>query len=160
MAYDLADILRQRGYRITPQRELILDAIAQHGDHLTAEEVLDRVHVHARAINAATIYRTLDFLVREGLATRTSFEHGRIIYATHQHGPHIHLVCRGCQHVFEINSTRLTQLTSLIAAETGFQIDMHHGSLAGWCAACQAQATSASTYPEEGNTGGYDDDMA
>lgn len=137
MAHALSDILRQRGHRITPQREMILDAIAHHGEHITAEDVLEVVQTRSRAINVATIYRTLDFLVREGLATRTSFANGRNIYATHQHGSHIHLVCRSCHQVYEVSSTKLADLAERIATETGFQLDLHHGSLAGWCAACQ-----------------------
>ncbi|NJK81722.1 MAG: transcriptional repressor [Chloroflexaceae bacterium] len=145
MAHSLADVLRQRGHRITPQREMILDAIANHGEHITAEEVLDVVHIRSQAVNIATIYRTLDFLAQEGLVTRTSFENGRLIYTTHRHGPHIHLVCRSCQQVFEISSDKLADLAGIIAAETGFHIDMHHGSLAGWCAECHIQAATLHT---------------
>jgi Fur family ferric uptake transcriptional regulator len=149
MAHGLADTLRQRGHRITPQREMILDAITHHDEHITAEAVLTVVHTRSQAINVATVYRTLDFLVREGLATRTSFENGRIIYATHHHGPHIHLVCRGCQRVAEISSDHLMSLAEQIATETGFQLDLHHGSLAGWCAACQEAASSSGSHSDE-----------
>lgn len=147
MAGTISDILRQRGYRITPQREMILDAIADYGEHITAEAVLVMVRPRSRAINAATIYRTLDFLVQEGLATRTSFENGRVIYATHRHGSHIHLVCRSCERVFEVDAAKFSDLFAIIAAETGFQIDMHHGSLAGWCQQCRTQEVHQSTDP-------------
>lgn len=137
MTQRLSDILRQRGHRITPQREMILDAVGQHQGHITAEAVLDVVRTRSQAINSATIYRTLDFLVREGLATRVSFEQGRTIYAMHEHGAHLHLVCRGCGQVLDVPAAQLVELAAAVLVETGFQIDMHHGALAGWCSACR-----------------------
>ncbi|MCJ7717374.1 MAG: transcriptional repressor, partial [Anaerolineales bacterium] len=56
----IIDNLRQRGYRITPQREMIIEAIAHSPQHITAEEISEKLQEHTRAINIATVYRTLD----------------------------------------------------------------------------------------------------
>ncbi len=61
-------VLRERGYRITPQREMVVEVIAHNGRHMTADEVLTEVRKRTRAVNVATVYRTLDLLVEEGLA--------------------------------------------------------------------------------------------
>ncbi len=50
-------------------------------------------------MNIATVYRTLELLVEQGLASRIDLGEERVIYATYQHGPHIHLVCRQCGQV-------------------------------------------------------------
>jgi Fur family transcriptional regulator, ferric uptake regulator len=130
------EALYQRGYRITPQREIIIQTIAHSGRHMTAEEVHAVVHTRAHAINIATVYRTLDFLVKEGLSTRLDLGSGKTVYATAKHGPHIHLVCRQCGAVIEATHELLAPLQQHIQQQYGFQADLHHISLAGLCAAC------------------------
>jgi Fur family ferric uptake transcriptional regulator len=99
--------LRNRGYRITPQREMIIQAIAHSPEHITAEEIAQQLQEHTQAINIATIYRTLELLWQEGLACRNDLSEGKIVFATFEHGPHIHLVCRKCNKVIDgDNETR------------------------------------------------------
>jgi Fur family ferric uptake transcriptional regulator len=134
------ETLRQRGYRITPQREMIIEAIAaQSSHHITAEMVFDLVRHRTSAMNIATVYRTLDCLVREGLASRTDLGDGQITYATARHGPHIHLVCRQCGCVIEADLEPATLLCDYFQQEHGFAIDLHHFSLSGVCAECQSE---------------------
>ncbi|HTP11242.1 MAG TPA: transcriptional repressor, partial [Anaerolineae bacterium] len=61
-AADFADQLHAQGYRLTPQRQMILEAVRQADDHITPEEVYKAVHRRNPAVSRATIYRTLDFL--------------------------------------------------------------------------------------------------
>ncbi len=86
--------LRNLGYRITPQREMIIEALAHSSHHMTAEEIYAQVHERTRAVNIATIYRTLDLLVEQGMASRAGLQDGRVVYAASNHGSHLHLVCR------------------------------------------------------------------
>jgi len=68
--HTIIDELRKRGFRITPQREMIINAVAHNPQHITAEEVSERLQEHTQAINIATVYRTLDLLWQEGFACR------------------------------------------------------------------------------------------
>jgi len=129
--------LRQRGYRITPQRELIVQAIAHSGRHMTAEEVLEAVREHAKAINLATVYRTLDLLVEEGLASRADLGGGRVVYATFRHGPHVHLVCRQCGRVIDADISAFELLFEHIEAEYGFVCHPQHFAIYGLCDECR-----------------------
>jgi Fur family ferric uptake transcriptional regulator len=133
----IIDILRQRGYRITPQREMIIHAISHSPKHITAEEISEILHQHTRAINTATIYRTLDLLWQEGLACRNDLGEGKIVYATFQHGPHIHLVCRKCNRVVDADIQVLNRLGEDLASEYDFQPDLEHFSIFGVCSDCQ-----------------------
>ena len=94
--HTLLEQLRRRGYRITPQREMIIEALAHTQEHQTAEQVHAQVSRHSSAVNLATVYRTLDMLVNEGLANRAAMHTGQAIYTSDLHGPHIHIVCRRC----------------------------------------------------------------
>ncbi len=134
------ETLRQRGYRITPQREMIIQTIAHSGQHMSAEEVSEEVRTRASSVNLATVYRTLDFLVKEGLASRIDLGNGHAVYATAKHGPHLHLSCRQCGVVIEVDQEEIAavsqQLHALLAAQYGFSVDTHHIALPGVCKDC------------------------
>jgi Fur family ferric uptake transcriptional regulator len=128
------------GYRITPQREMIVEAVAHAGGHVTAEEVYDQVKERTRYINLATVYRTLDLLVEKGMASRADLWDGRVVYATMHHGPHIHLICRGCGDIFLADHDLLESLGVQLSSRYDFAADLQHLSIAGLCAGCQAKS--------------------
>ena len=129
--------LRERGHRITPQREMIISALAHDGRHLTADAILEIVQAQTRTISAATIYRTLDFLFEQGLVTRCAGPEGQVIYATLQHGPHIHLICRRCGYEIVDNDCTIAPLASYCEERHGFALDQQHIALFGVCAGCR-----------------------
>jgi Fur family ferric uptake transcriptional regulator len=129
--------LRQRGYRITPQREMIINAVAHSPQHITAEEISEKLQEHTQAINIATVYRTLDLLWQEGFACRNDLSEGKIVYATFQHGPHIHLVCRKCNRVIDADIKVLNSLGEDLISNYQFRPNLDHISIFGICADCQ-----------------------
>jgi Fur family ferric uptake transcriptional regulator len=129
--------LRDKGYRITPQRELIIRAVAHSETHISAEEVHTALQKHTQATNLATVYRTLDLLWEEGLACRNDLGEGRTVYTTLKHGPHIHLVCRCCNAIVEAAPNLLTDLEAALANQHGFSADLQHLSIFGICQYCQ-----------------------
>jgi len=131
--------LRNLGYRITPQREMIVEALAHSPHHVTAEEIYAQVHERAHAVNIATIYRTLDLLVDLGLASRAGLQDGRVVYAAANHGPHLHLVCRACGNAIDASQEMLASLEGQIRQEYGFSADLQHLTIAGLCSSCLSQ---------------------
>lgn len=130
--------LRQRGYRITPQREMIVQALAESGDHVTVEEIFAVVKDRSSAVNIATIYRTLDTLVAEGLINRSNLHSGQAIYTTQLHGPHLHLLCRHCGGTISVTSDLIAPLVEKLREEYTFDADLQHLTLMGVCEICQA----------------------
>jgi Fur family ferric uptake transcriptional regulator len=128
--------LRERGYRMTPQREMIMETLFRTNQHLTAEQIYEELHMRTRALNIATVYRTLDLLVDEGLASRVDLGEDRISYAASLHGPHIHLVCRQCGSVSESDHSLLEPLGKMLLREYGFTADLGHLSITGLCQQC------------------------
>jgi Fur family ferric uptake transcriptional regulator len=131
--------LRNRGYRITPQREMIIQAITHSPTHITAEEIALQLQEYTQAINIATIYRTLDLLWQEGFACRNDLSEGKSVYATIQHGLHIHLVCRKCDRVTEADISVLSALAEKLQEKYGFDPDLDHFSIFGVCSECQVR---------------------
>ena len=117
---------------------MIIESIAHSESHMSAEEIYSKLQTRTRATNIATVYRTLDMLWEEGLACRNDLGSGRIIYATLQHGPHIHLVCRYCSDVMDANPLHLQQLQSELNGRYQFEADLQHISIFGVCSDCQS----------------------
>ncbi|MCK5794208.1 MAG: transcriptional repressor [Anaerolineales bacterium] len=138
----ILEALRQRGYRITPQREMIIQVVSHSPVHITAEEVAGQLREHTQAINIATVYRTLDLLWQEGFALRNDLGEGRIVYSTVLHGPHIHLVCRKCNKVIDADIEILNSLSQDLQSIYNFQSDLDHFSIFGVCSDCQNKGRS------------------
>ncbi|KPL05941.1 hypothetical protein AMJ86_10320 [bacterium SM23_57] len=129
--------LRKKGYRITPQREMIIESIAHSNSHMSAEEVFSELQKRTKATNIATVYRTLEMLWEEGLACRNDLGEGHIVYATLEHGPHIHLICRYCSTVIDADPRVLQPLQERLNSEYRFEADLQHLSIFGVCKGCQ-----------------------
>ena len=78
--WDYVTFLRERGYRMTPQRQIMMDAICEGGGHTTLPEIFERVQRKAPAINQATVYRTLHFLLNMGLIVKAEIAPGETVY--------------------------------------------------------------------------------
>ncbi|MCJ7703559.1 MAG: transcriptional repressor [Anaerolineales bacterium] len=131
--------LRKKGYRITPQREMIIKMVAHSETHMSADEIFAGLQKNTPATNIATVYRTLDMLWEEGLACRSDLGEGRIVYAAQMHGPHIHLVCRQCNYGMDADPRILKPLREQLEAEYKFAADLQHLSIFGLCVDCQRE---------------------
>jgi len=141
--HTLIEDLRRKGYRLTPQREMIVNIIAHSESHMSADNIYSQVQERTGAVNIATVYRTLDMLVSEGLACRTNLGDGKIIYATREHGPHMHLVCKSCHEVIDAPQDPLTSIGQQLKEQYHFQADLQHISFFGLCGECQERNTIA-----------------
>lgn len=135
----LARVLHSRGLRMTPQRQLVLDAVSRLG-HATPEQVHAEVQQTADAVNITTIYRTLELLEDLGLVTHTHLSHGAPTYHAADEHPHIHLVCRECGGVVEEDPALLRPVAERLTAAHGFEVDIAHVALFGVCARCGASS--------------------
>ena len=131
--------LRARGYRVTPQRQLVLEAVARL-DHATPEEIGTEVQQTARGVNISTIYRTLELLEQIGMVTHTHLHHGAPTYHLASAGDHVHLVCRDCGRVTEIVPDAIRPLITGLDERYGFETDVGHLTVFGRCAECRASA--------------------
>lgn len=140
---DYQSLLHQRGYRLTPQRQMILDAICESGGHSTTEEILRRVRARSSAVNTATVYRTLNFLVAMRLVEPCDLGGRSVVYEIAAGERHHHLVCRKCGGVATLPQASIDAFFSQIAREQGFLVDSNHLALFGLCPACQDHSRAA-----------------
>jgi Fur family transcriptional regulator, ferric uptake regulator len=124
--------LRERGYRLTPQRELILGAVERLG-HATPDEVLAEVRTHSTAVNASTVYRTLEVLEELGLVRHAHLSDRAPTYHSTSEHEHFHLVCRNCHQVISVDPDVLSTLSERLQADHGFTVDVGHLTIFGTC---------------------------
>ena len=137
--------LRASGRRLTRQRQAIWDVLLADPDqHLSAEDVVDRVRAKLPLVNPSTVYRTLDLLVEEGLVLRTDLGGDRAYYEPAREHPHHHLVCERCGSVAHLHDEALGNLAKRIEKASGYTLGGREISFFGLCPNCRSleEATS------------------
>lgn len=135
---DLSHLLRSAGQRVTAQRLAVLSAFSIPGEHLTAEEIGDRVVTAAPAVNRSTVYRTLERFRDLGLISETDLGGGVRQYQLLDDDRHHHLICHECRHMIEFDDALLDPIRDRIFKEYGFKVGIDHLALFGLCAQCAA----------------------
>jgi Fe2+ or Zn2+ uptake regulation protein len=128
--------LREKGYRLTPQRTLIWEVLRGADGHLTAEEVAVRAQQSMPDVNVSTVYRTLELLVSLDLVVETRLEGSAGYYEVSPEPSHHHFVCRGCGAVEHFGDELLRPVRSELAARGG-EVDEIQVTAFGLCAACR-----------------------
>jgi Fur family transcriptional regulator, ferric uptake regulator len=130
--------LRARGYRLTPQRQLVLEAVDKL-EHSTPDEILGEVRRTAGGINISTVYRTLELLEELGLVSHAHLGHGSPTYHLADRHHHMHLVCRDCTDVIEADLSVAEPFAEHLRETFGFDTDIKHFAIFGRCAECSAR---------------------
>ncbi|WP_024614561.1 Fur family transcriptional regulator [Clostridium sp. Ade.TY] len=137
---ELKENLKEKGYKLTPQRRAIVDTIIKNeGRHLTAEEIYDEVKKDCPEIGLATVYRTVALLEEVNLLSRLDLSDGcsryEIIHQDEEHRHH-HLICNKCNRVFEVEEDLLEELEHRIETKYKFKIQDHSVKFYGICDEC------------------------
>ena len=133
---DISSKLSKLGYRLTPQRMMILSAIENSDDHISAEEIYAQVVAKYSHVNISTVYRTLELLKRLGLVTETDLGEGRVRYHPAGKGHHHHLVCQECGAIIDLDESVLSSVKDILLREYGFIADLRHLAIFGRCVKC------------------------
>lgn len=138
--------LRQKGYRLTPQRRLVLDVLHGSEGHLTAEDILDKIEAVAPGVDKSTVYRTLDLFEQLGLVVKSEHQ-GKYIYHHAEEGLHHHLVCRSCGKIVQCDTDVSEGLQKDLLRRFGFQADLKHLVIHGLCASCRRKPAASARHP-------------
>jgi Fur family ferric uptake transcriptional regulator len=128
--------LRARGYRLTPQRELVLHAVETLG-HATPDEVLAEVRKDSESLNISTVYRSLELLEELGLLRHSHITDRAPTYHAASNPTHLHLVCRECGSVTDVDPAKVAPMAATLADEFDFETDIGHLTVFGRCANCR-----------------------
>jgi Fur family transcriptional regulator, ferric uptake regulator len=133
--------LKEQGLPITQQREAVAQVVFTTTGHLSVEEIEQRLREGAERIGKATIYRTLDLLVKSKLVEEHDFGEGfkRYEHRLSRQPIHEHLICLECGSVTEFRSDEVRDVERRIAAEYGFVPARHRLEIYGICRECRTR---------------------
>ena len=123
-------VLKAKGYKLTPQRKVILDILHHTDAHITADDIYLQVKKRIPGVNRSTVYRTLELLESLELVVKSELGSSHV-YHHAEEGHHHHLVCRNCGRVVDCDEDILIPLESKLAKEYGFTADLHHHVIQG-----------------------------
>ena len=133
--------LKERGVRLTRQRQILLDLIDKSGRHLDAESLFQLAKERDPKLNRVTVYRTLKLLKQGGLIDELDLMHysgDQHFYETRMKQEHAHVICLRCGRIEEFFGEPLQKLRRQIESHFGFEILLARTEIGGYCANCQA----------------------
>ena len=129
-------ILKEKGYRLTPQRQVILEILHQAGSHITVEDIYNRVRVRIPGANKSTVYRTLELLKKLNLVAETNLGGNSVCYHHIEQAHHHHLVCQECGAIIDLDESVVSPFKDTLLREYGFIADLKHLAVFGRCVNC------------------------
>lgn len=136
----IRDSLKERGIRLTRQRQILLDLIDKSGEHLDAERLYSLARQEDPKLNRVTVYRTLKLLKQGGLVDELDLMHlggDQHYYETRMKQEHAHVICLRCGKVEEFFGEPLQRLRRQIEDHFGFNVIIARTEIGGYCSHCQ-----------------------
>ena len=139
--------LKDCGFKLTPQRKVIWEAMEDLSGHVTPQQLYDALSVNHPEIGLVTVYRTLSLFKDVGLICEIDCGDGLFHYTMHdchdadneefEHHHHHHLICTECSSVIELDEIPdIDRITSDLESASGFAITSHKLDFFGVCSDC------------------------
>lgn len=129
-------VLREKGYKLTEQRRLIIEVFNEKPGHYTAQEILGLVREKLAGINFSTIYRNLELLSTLEIINKMNIESGISHYELCGQAHHHHIICKGCGDMKEIDICPYAGLEEEQLKSIGFEATEHKFEIYGYCSKC------------------------
>ena len=118
------------------QRELIRQTVLESEEHLTAEQVYERLKPENTTLSLGTVYRNLNLLAEQGNITRIPVPGGADRFDGINDG-HQHMICRCCGKVVDWPLPKMEEIDNYLREKTGFVVERHDFLAWGRCKDCQ-----------------------
>ena len=134
---ELVGKLREREYRLTPQRLALLRLLAASNGHPSASHLYDQIKEQFPTTSLATVYKTLNVLKELGEVLELGFSDGDNRYDGSKPYPHPHLICIHCHKILDPEVSLAQNLVQEVARSSGYQIVSHRLDFYGICPDCR-----------------------
>lgn len=133
---DYATRLQASNLKATFQRMRIMEVIDQKG-HISLDDIYMKIKAHYPSLSLATIYKNILLMTQKGLLVEVPLESQKSKYELAKEA-HIHLICRQCGEVEDVNLLESTSQTlQQLTQKESFQLEKEQINLYGVCKACQ-----------------------
>ncbi|RKX27125.1 MAG: transcriptional repressor [Candidatus Zixiibacteriota bacterium] len=134
----MRELLKNKGFKLTPQRELIFSIFLEQRDHVSVDELYDEIRKLDSSIGYSTVWRNLKLICKLGLAREINVGDGITRYDQVTHGPHGHLFCVKCKKLVEFSVDKIVGFLDQVAEDKNFQIESFKIEIQGLCDDCRA----------------------
>lgn len=135
MGLTITEILREKGFKVTPQRLAIYKILMETKKHPTAEVIFSELQAQYPTMSLATVYKTIEVLKEMGLVTALNVGEDSFRYDANME-PHIHMICQECSEVIDLFGMDLSVLSVAAEEKSGYQIMEHQVYFYGSCGEC------------------------
>jgi Fur family transcriptional regulator, ferric uptake regulator len=139
---ETSQTLKEKGVRLTRQRQVLLDLIDGSGQHLDAETLYNLARQKDAKLNRVTVYRTLKMLKESGLVDELDLLHkdgDQHYYETKMKREHAHIICLDCGKVEEYFGEPLSKMRKEVEDSLGFAVAVMRTEIGGYCSHCQTK---------------------
>jgi len=129
------EFVRSGKFRLTSQRQAIIDAVFETTKHFTAEELCKWARKRDKSVSRATVYRMLPLLTASGLVREMDFGKDSKVYdPNYADNPnHNHIICQDCNKIIEFDSAKIGELEEELTRRFGFTIKSHRVQIIATC---------------------------
>jgi Fur family transcriptional regulator, ferric uptake regulator len=149
----MREFLKTKGFKTTPQRELIFRTFFEMNRHVSVDELYDRVRREDATVGYSTVWRNMKLICEVGLAAEVNVGDGVTRYDRVTDAPHGHLFCSQCHTLTEFDAGRVMAFLSTVAGEHDFSAEGFKVEIQGCCAKCR-RALEVSKRPATPEAGG------
>ena len=140
----MREFLKTKGYKMTPQRELVFRSFFELGEHVSVDELFDTVREIDSTVGYSTVWRNLKLICEVGLAQEVNVGDGVTRYDRVTRKPHGHLYCVNCKSLREFDLNEVAAKLSNVAKEENFDIDSYKVEIEGVCRSCREKEKKTS----------------
>jgi len=133
----MRELLRTRGFKVTPQRELIFRSFFEMKKHVSVDELYDRVRQKDASVGYSTVWRNMKLICKVGLAEEVNVGDGITRYDHVTDAPHGHLFCLGCKKLVEFDAGSVLDFLTSTAGRHDFAVEGFKIEIQGFCPSCQ-----------------------
>ena len=134
----LKEVLHNEGLKYTQQRQAVWDELRASIEHRDAEEIYLTLKQDGLTVSRATVYRTVDVLVKNNMINKLDIGDGRLRFEYNIDSEHHdHLICTECGKIVEFQNNEIEKLQERIAKKYKFKLLEHNHQLFGICKDCQ-----------------------
>jgi len=131
------EFLKTKGFKMTPQRELIFRSFFELSDHVSVDELYDKVRETDNSIGYSTVWRNLKLICKVGLAEEVNVGDGVTRYDRITKIPHGHLFCLKCKKLTEFNVEQVVGILAQNARDEDFTPESFKIEIQGYCNECR-----------------------
>jgi Fur family ferric uptake transcriptional regulator len=133
----MREFLKTKGFKMTPQRDLIFKSFFEMERHVSVDELYERVRKRNSSVGYSTVWRNLKLICKIGLAEEVNLGDGITRYDRVTDVPHGHMYCMKCKELVEFDADQVLDFLTVVAGRNGFLAEGYKIEIQGYCTKCR-----------------------